>query len=284
MSDSKRRDRGALIALGLSLAAIVIVVWLSQPASELAARPYLGGADYPLEHHGPAEGRWWPELAARDTYAQWIMALLSVVATGISIWAVKLVRDTLVVTRDAVADTRQIGEAQVRAYLTVSGGRYSVGMGSTRYDIKIKNVGQSPARNVKSVCYIDLAGRPGPDREYTSWKSHIAAISSSGEGKVWFFYNIPDNPDFRGNPGIAFPEIPKDREKILRDEEFPHSSIRVAVGWDDVFGRRQNQTFSLHEMSSEKFFADDGAVIRREGDLSSGQTQHYQDNVKPPEK
>lgn len=110
MSDSHRRDRGALVALGLALAAIVCVAWLGQPSDQQITAPHTQGAEYPKEHYGPAEGRWWPEFSARDTYAQWIMAGLALVATGASIWAVLLLRDTLAATRQgtsAAADAAQ---------------------------------------------------------------------------------------------------------------------------------------------------------------------------------
>ena len=158
MSDGNRRDRYAIIALVFALAAIVLVVWFSQPPNEQATQTYSQSADYPKEHHGPAEGRWWPEISARDTYAQWFMAIMALVATGVSIWAIRILRDTLDQTRlavksadDAVVVTREIGQAQVRAYLSPSIEKFFRQDGQAnplQIRMTIKNTGQSPALRV----------------------------------------------------------------------------------------------------------------------------------------
>jgi hypothetical protein len=227
-----------------------------------------------------AEGMLWATL---------FVGFLTISITGLGVY---WVRETLVETRkavkaadDAVSVTREIGEAQVRAYLSVTGGSFSVRLGSAHYHIKIKNVGQSPARNVAVRCTLDLAGRPGPNKYYVAWKASIPVISSSGEETAWFFYNIPPKPDFWGSPPPHYPEIPEDRANLLRDETFKHTEVSIGIGWDDVFGRRQNQTFGLQEIGSEKIRSDDGTtLIRREGELSGGKTRHYQDNVRIPDK
>ena len=49
----------------------------------------------------PKPTDFWPQFTPSDTYAQWIVAALSVLGTGVSIWAVVLLRGTLRVNRDA---------------------------------------------------------------------------------------------------------------------------------------------------------------------------------------
>src|SRR5690554_1389018 len=97
MSDIHRDDRPALIALALILTAILLLAAISawsryqadqqvgQISSEQAQTEYPG--------NGPVEAEGWSIFTPQDTLAQWIMAAFAVVATGVSAWAVKLVRD-----------------------------------------------------------------------------------------------------------------------------------------------------------------------------------------------
>lgn len=104
-----------------------------------------------------------------DTYAQWIMAALSLVATGVSVWAVWLVRSTLDENRKAtraaeaaVAEARRIGEAQVRAYINIyvrNISSFDVGM-MPFVDIVVKNAGQSPAINVRRNVLVRIIDHP----------------------------------------------------------------------------------------------------------------------------
>jgi hypothetical protein len=113
---------------------------------------------------------WWQHegilVSSKDTLAGWITALIGVVATAISAWAVVLLRQTLLQTvaateaaQAAVSETRRIGEAQVRAYLAninVLVEDFSLGSVPV-YRVSVKNTGQSPARGVR----ISLAIRTG---------------------------------------------------------------------------------------------------------------------------
>jgi hypothetical protein len=107
MPSFERRHRPALVALLASLAAIVVVVWLGQPSDSHVGQTYAQDTGYPEEHHGPAEGHWWPEISARDTYAQWFMAIMALAATAVSIWAIHLLRQTLLETRRAAEETKR---------------------------------------------------------------------------------------------------------------------------------------------------------------------------------
>ena len=162
-----RGDRGALTALGMTLAAVVIVSFVAtgsrNPSDGQVGQPNATNVD---QRHGTNvtnlvsgadDFRPW-----RDTYAQWLMALLSFAATGVSLWAVHLVRSTLQETRNTAnaaresnVVAREVGEAQVRAYLTVT--RIAVGYGgdllTPHVAVTIKNSGQSPALMV-SVAYV----------------------------------------------------------------------------------------------------------------------------------
>lgn len=114
---------------------------------------------------------WWQHdgvvVSSKDTLAGWITAVIGVVATAISAWAVILLKHTLLQTvaateaaQAAVAETRRIGESQVRAYLGDVNVAVEDFLPGHRpiYRISVKNTGQSPARDVK----ISIAVRLGP--------------------------------------------------------------------------------------------------------------------------
>jgi hypothetical protein len=101
----------------------------------------------------PKDGLLWG-----DGLAQWAMAAAAVLSLLISGWAVWLVKRTFDKTAEAVATAREanatareLGEAQVRAYVTCTECEVSkIGVGlKPRANLKFKNSGQSPAANVR---------------------------------------------------------------------------------------------------------------------------------------
>lgn len=161
MSDGNRNQRYALIALGMALSAITAAAWWSQPSDQPIAKPHAAPTDHYQEQRGPSEGYWWPEFAARDTYAQWAMTILALAATGVSIWAVQMVRATLDATRDGIREAKASADAalnqardlqfqQQRPYVHFDGGSFRISVSdqskfSCHAEIRIKNSGVSPA-------------------------------------------------------------------------------------------------------------------------------------------
>ncbi|RFC68092.1 hypothetical protein DY251_07365 [Mesorhizobium denitrificans] len=93
-----------------------------------------------------------------DGYPQWLMAIAALVSVGVSLWAIYLLSETLKATRDAVDSanqtvelTRDIGQAQVRAYLgIVAVAAFECHLhGDLSFQLRIDNTGLSPARNVQ---------------------------------------------------------------------------------------------------------------------------------------
>lgn len=85
---------------------------------------------------------WQTYATPQDTYAQWIMAIISLVATFISIWAVWLVRKTL-------NATKEVGRDQARAYVHIE--RAELRWGNSQGDypsftLAALNTGQTPAK------------------------------------------------------------------------------------------------------------------------------------------
>jgi len=132
-----------------------------------------------------------------DTYAQWIMAAFSVVATLASIFAVVLLNDTLAATRDAVraADdavkvTRDLGQAQVRAYIDINDVSYRISRDMLIVRGRLCNIGQSPAFN------FDASPKAGVNTAFfdASWSEvpHLVAKEESFTFK-WSSIRLPSD-------------------------------------------------------------------------------------------
>lgn len=101
-----------------------------------------------------------------ETYAQWMMALAAVAALAVSVWAVVLLKSTLHATRaaltkadDANRIAREIGQAQVRAYL--SSPQIDIDFEDQKHigvTVYYKNSGQSPAINIIASVHINVFG------------------------------------------------------------------------------------------------------------------------------
>ncbi|MCO5070930.1 MAG: hypothetical protein M9944_06940 [Rhizobiaceae bacterium] len=154
MSYSHRRDRGALVALGLALVSIVAIcaiqTWAGDPVNAQVRQPNTeqtaGRHDQPIV----TTGFWETYTAPKDSYAQWIMAFFTIAATGVSIWAVRLVRDTLVTNREMNAIARQSQRAWIGVDLTIDAITVSDQQLSFPVNIIVKNFGSMPAFSINS--------------------------------------------------------------------------------------------------------------------------------------
>lgn len=117
----------------------------------------------------------WPQFTPSDTYAQWAMVFLTLLATGVSVFAIVLVRATLWETRRGNEIAKMAGEAQVRAYLSVDTAKYGAFTSGLNCYLTLKNSGQSPAIGIKVEAKV-FSLKEGSDpfkRETHQW-SHIA--------------------------------------------------------------------------------------------------------------
>lgn len=100
------------------LAAVLVTAWISRPVQDHVAEPQSQAEKTQEDYRGPSEGYWRPEFSARDTYAQWAMTGLALIATGISIVGVVLIRRTFEETKrtaDAAFAAVEIAEKQFLA-------------------------------------------------------------------------------------------------------------------------------------------------------------------------
>lgn len=165
MPRGDRDQRFALIALLAALVAIVLVAWFGQPSDGQAGQPSTAQIELAQQDE---VGRLVAALREfnlwQDTFPQWLMAVFTAAATGVSLYAVRLVRDTLelnrkateaavaaaTVARDALGAERAwfVVDAFDIADISMSNmfGRFiKEGMGIT---VQWKNVGRSPAAKV----------------------------------------------------------------------------------------------------------------------------------------
>lgn len=167
MSDGNRGDRGALIALGMALAAIVVVSLFagsgdpSNQAAKDVSEQYSGAKDAQSQ---AVQTVHWGLFTVRDTLAQWVAALASIGSVAVSVWAVKLVHETLKETRSSVKAAaeankiaRNLGEVQIRPYLSCIDGSANFAKELSRIVFSIKNNGQTPANNILVSACITIA-------------------------------------------------------------------------------------------------------------------------------
>ena len=203
------------------------------------------------------------ERNERDLEAQRIMALwtrtmgiAAVIGMGVGMFGLGLIFTTFRETRraadaayGAVAETRRLGEAQTRAYLSAvkadfshdpqPRGKYMI----PKLDlvIHLANSGQTPAINVSYCC----AARVVP------WKDRDALpIFEECKGQTFITSIIPDNPVPVSVLCFGLMDIwLKYKEEWIKVTEdtpfgaFPMLMFYGAVFYEDVFGQRFRSTF-----------------------------------------
>lgn len=188
---------------------------------------------------------------AGDTIAQWIMSIAGIAATGVSIAALILIAKTLDATReaaeytgkavkvaedanaaarDAVGVTREIGQAQIRAYMSIP--ECNIGMPNPpniTFHFWMKNSGQSPARNVGLRICLQIFDDSGVENPI--WEGKTSEIIGD------FAASDPRPHQINYNPGIVDPIA---RDAINRAEFFKAS---IQLSYRDVFGADREETF-----------------------------------------
>ncbi|MGN6144415.1 MAG: hypothetical protein ACTHOP_12580 [Mesorhizobium sp.] len=140
MFDRDRRDRNALLALAIAMAAIVIISFFG--FIEQSQRKYdkeKGSVEYKGEYNP------W-----QDSWPQWSMAVFSGFATLASIWALFFLKGTL----DRMAEANQIMAEDRRPWIGISLVPFDKGIDfegdrlAIKFMLKLHNYGRSPAKDV----------------------------------------------------------------------------------------------------------------------------------------
>jgi hypothetical protein len=118
-------------------------------------------------------------LTAQQDTARWTMLMLAVgmLTTMIGVVGLWFIRETLHATRATVDETRRIGEAQVRAYLSIKSATISVDKSGLPWvQMVVVNTGQSPARK---FCWTHHVRIHASDSDL-SWSAVPVALGEYG--------------------------------------------------------------------------------------------------------
>lgn len=184
-------------------------------------------------------------------YASWVSAFLVLVGTGALIW-------TLFETRQVTRVTRDIGEKQVRSYLSIEKSRFAITKeGNVWAFLVVKNYGQSPA------LITEVTARLWPNTfdavDPTAFVSHSdlrpnVSIAANGEQSFGLFWNIEN-----------FPE--KSKDIFLNLHDIAVITVEGSVQWKDVFQTFDTITFRSSSLNPIEYFKGESSH-KRSGDLN----------------
>lgn len=199
------------------------------------------------------------DLARADLIAQIWMAIFAGLQLVLTFGALIYIRWTLIETRkavaeaasatdaarDAVAETSRIGEAQVRAYLSVVGAKYAEVPpdGTPELHLSLNNSGSTPAVSISYFCGCTVSGF-GEAREFLC------------PNAVPFLVSMPPVPgtETRQDRAMCF-ALSANRESYRIaltkfDEHSPLKMAPVLIIWgvlfyEDVFGATYRSNFAF---------------------------------------
>ncbi len=248
MSDGYWREP---TVIGLSVVAIIALFLALSRGEEGYRQPAAqsAGSDANFEAHqsdpvptAPAtsEGQtvtkqpeWWDR---RDLKAQEAMAFWTKVIAGLTFAGVALLGWTLWETRKVTEETRRIGEAQTRAYLTVFEGEYKAQeVDRTNFSIKIvlRNTGSSPAKNivVTGTLYVSKV-----DQEGASARPFIISIEPLYINEIGARDDRKHTILFEGSTSMIIHQIAFRNSQLV---------FRGEVEYVDVFDESETLPFAL---------------------------------------
>lgn len=192
--------------------------------------------------------------------------LLTGIATVVTaVFGIHYVRETLAETRTIVDITRQIGEAQIRAYLSIK--RVALGLdydGTFVAGVIAENSGLSPARFCRFVCEVSysIPDKPGWHKSVTEYTSLILLgdiPANGGESKLKVTTQFPDV------------RIPDDAIGDGTPKKFD-LLVTVGVFSLDVFGNEVSAfaaTAGMFARNAQVVFRDDWARVPSDLGFSS---------------
>jgi hypothetical protein len=179
------------------------------------------------------------DLEAQQRMAYWaaVAALLSGLGLLVSVGGLILLFRSLRQTRQAISNDREIGEAQVRAYLAVESPEQHLGSIQAGKDfaieLKIKNTGQSPAYNMQYIAALMPLDYPLADDQGDLIEPDPASIQRG--------VMIGAGGDSRIDAELTR-HIRPDEIKSITNEGALRLCAVVIVTYFDVFQRRQHKT------------------------------------------
>jgi hypothetical protein len=201
-----------------------------------------------------AEKRQETELYVQQQLATWAIAggatgILSIIA---SIGGMFFIWRTLQYNRAAVdvalqanSMAREIGYAQVRAYLNCKSSKFRIRGNGHVISIEIENLGQSPARNINATGTLTISqviGRPSMPRTHSSIESNKETVEcqplmSKGTTIEELYFSWPTSFRLESNE-----EFTSSEEVFKNGNEL---SLDLSITWDDVFGETHESKTEL---------------------------------------
>jgi hypothetical protein len=151
---------------------------------------------------------WWHHdgvlITSSDSLANWMTAIVGIVATVVSIWAVILLNQTLRQTaiatkaaQDAVEVTEAMGRLQTQAYVCFAGTELHFALAEgvpthVSVRIKFKNTGQTPGRIVYASCFVTFLSDLQAPFRHKSMRSQLHRTKLNiGPGEVRWVSSQP---------------------------------------------------------------------------------------------
>lgn len=175
------------------------------------------------------------DLTAQRAMARyaWWMVFIAFASLLAAIGGIYYLRKTLF-------ETRRIGQAEVRAYLSIVIGSYSISGNDIRFTVGVTNNGQSPSRGGKISCKIRGSG--GIDDTYFTYTAQcddrvVPDLTADGSFSTDEF-TIKDTDIIisGGSAGNIIADIKENIQMLFFD---------IQLDWLDVFDNQQTITANL---------------------------------------
>lgn len=202
------------------------------------------------------------ERELRDLKAQESMAFWAAAMFWATIGTVVVAGIGLIYIRKTLLETRRIGQAETRAYLSIKSGKYDAAGGWLWLEVEIENFGNSPARNV-TVCPTFSANLPKessgniPQTErvtYTHAATPVGDIQARGS-------LIAIDLDWESGNDVRWDRL---LGSITAGGAF---RLKLALDWIDVFDVKCHANFGFACKSGSEEFDEDSGLVTISGKL-----------------
>lgn len=176
-------------------------------------------------------------MQANMAMAAWATSFVTAVAAVVSGLGLYLIYGTLkaaqrsaVAAEETVSETRRVGEAQVRAYLIVTGAHLQIHRGGEEVQVfySFRNSGQTPAKRVfcDVATHIDVFGDKGWEAAAVIASDYAVRSDLASQGDH-SGYTDPRAP--AAVEGRPHPHIWNQNARVV---------VRLTLGYVDVFGNK----------------------------------------------
>lgn len=192
-------------------------------------------------------------LKAQQDMAKWALLMLVVTTIGVGYIALTLsaTRETLLqaqltteAAKESVAETRRVGQAQVRSYLSCTGGAFESDGSTLEIVLDFKNLGQSPGYNITFDCeLVQDSENPDPETE-----ANLKAWFSELKQGLRDVNDIAPGETERRAVRFELSDTFKDKTDFVwgaLSHETPTVAITGVVRWRDVFDSEHSHPFWL---------------------------------------